>query len=74
MHDLDGQQNSTDIPAAIENLTSIIHSIDDLIIDNKVQMIDITLNEEGSTINDQDFEEEEVECEVKPDTSTSFIR
>ena len=33
-------------------------------------MIDLSEND----VNDQGREEEEVECEVKPDTSTTFIR
>ena len=39
-------------------------------IHDKVQMIDITLNE----INDHGYEDEEVECEVKPGASSSMIR
>ena len=43
-------------------------------IHDKVQMIDISLNEVDGNQNDQEYEDEEVECEVKPDTSTAFIR
>ena len=74
---LEEQQNSTEIPSTTENISSIIDKIeiiDNLILDNKVQMIDISLNEVDIDIDEQDREDEEVECEVKPDTSTSFVR
>ena len=51
-----------------EDLSNIIDAIDELIINNKIQMIELTEND------DQGREDEEVECEVKPDTSTTFIR
>ena len=37
-------------------------------------MIDISQNEVGDGASDQGREDEEVECEVKPDTSTTFFR
>lgn len=60
--------NTTEV--ASEDISNIIDAIDQLIINNKVQMIDLSEND----VNDQGQEEEEVECEVKPDTSTTFIR
>ena len=62
------QPNTTEV--ASEDISNIIDAIDQLIINNKVQMIDLSEND----VNDQGQEEEEVECEVKPDTSTTFIR
>ena len=51
-----------------EDLSNIIDAIDELIINNKIQMIELTEND------NQGREDEEVECDVKPDTSTTFIR
>ena len=55
---------------ATEEISNIIDTIDQLIINNKVQLIDLTEND----VRDKGREDEEVECEVKPDASSTFIR
>ena len=68
---LETQQNTTEVPST-QNISAIIDTIDNLIINNKVQMIDISEVEVDP--DEEDQEDEEVECEVKPDSSTTLIR
>jgi hypothetical protein len=60
------------VPSTTQDISVIIDTIDNLIINNKVQIIDIS--EVDVDPNEQDQEDEEVECESKPDSSTNLIR
>ena len=52
---LEMQQNTTEMPSTTQDISTIIDTIDNLIINNKVQMIDISEIDVDPNEQDQNF-------------------
>ena len=68
----DEQKDAIEVPSTTAGISNLIDAIDNILINDKVQMIDVS--DVAVTTDGQDQEDEEVECESKPDTSSTFFR